>query len=67
MLLAEADTITAHPNGHGWIVGDRAWFVDWPDGSPHRPLVRTSGGRQQLAVRLTKDTLEAPVTYTLVW
>lgn len=67
-LLAESATITRAPGGHGWIVGDREWYVDWPEGSPFTPQIRsTANGRQQLAVRLSKDTLEKPLVYTLVW
>ncbi|MBL9210341.1 MAG: hypothetical protein JNL92_07720, partial [Opitutaceae bacterium] len=66
LLLAEADTITPQPGG-GWVIGDREWYLDWPAGAPHRPVVRTVGARQQLAVPVTGGTLEKPITYTLVW
>ncbi|MES2695146.1 MAG: family 16 glycoside hydrolase [Verrucomicrobiota bacterium] len=67
VLLAEADTITRQPDGSGWIVGDREWYIDWPAGAPRQPVLRTVAGRQQLAVPLTGSTLEQPVTYSLVW
>ncbi len=67
VLLAEASLITPQPGGHGWIVGDREWFVDWPANAPHRPVLRTINGRQQLAVALTATNLELPITYAIVW
>jgi len=66
ILLAEAETITAQPGG-GWVIGDREWYLDWPAASPHRPVVRTVGAKQQLAVPVTGGSLEKPITYTLVW
>ncbi len=66
-LLADATKITAQPDGRGWIIGDREWYLDWPANSPVAPVVRTHNGRQQLAVPLTRATLETPITYTLVW
>jgi hypothetical protein len=66
VLLAEADTITAQPDG-GWVIGDREWYLDWPAQAAHRPVVRTVGAKQQLAVPLTGGNLEEPVVYTLVW
>jgi hypothetical protein len=66
VLIAEADTITPQPAG-GWIIGDRDYYIDWPAGSPHQPAVRTVDGRQLLVVRLSKSTLEAPLSYSLVW
>lgn len=66
VLLAEAAVITPQPTG-GWVIGDRTYYVDWPADSPHRPAVRTVGDRQFLVVRLSKATLETPLTYSLVW
>lgn len=66
VLLAEADAITPQPGG-GWVVGDRDYYLDWPAGSAHQPAVRTVGDRQLLIVRLSKATLEAPLSYSLVW
>lgn len=66
VLLAEADTITAQPGG-GWIVGDRDYYIDWPAGSAHQPTIRKVGDKQLLVVRLSKSTLEAPLSYSLVW
>ncbi|MBE7538499.1 MAG: DUF1080 domain-containing protein [Opitutaceae bacterium] len=68
LLLAESDQITPAPAGRsGFIVGDREWYVDFPTGTEHTPLVLSRGGRQWLVVPLTKDTLDKPVSYTLVW
>ncbi len=67
VLLAEADVITAQPNGAGWIVGDRGWYLDWPADAGVAPVLRTRNGRQQLAVPITRATLEKPIVYTLVW
>jgi hypothetical protein len=67
VLLAEAGKITAQPQGRGWIVGEREWYLDWPADAAVQPVVRTRQGKQQLAVPLTRATLEKPITYTLVW
>lgn len=67
VLLAEGETISPQPDGRGWIVGDREWYVDWPADAAVQPIVRTANGRQQLAVPLTGATLEKPISYTLVW
>ncbi len=66
VLLAEADVITAQPDG-GWVIGDRDYYLDWPAGSAHQPTLRQVGDRQLLVVRLSKSTLEAPLAYSLVW
>ncbi len=65
VLLAESDRIT--PRAGGWIIGDRAWYVDWPADAVHKPIIRTINGRQQLAIPLAPSTLEAPINYSLVW
>lgn len=65
VLLAESDRIT--PRAGGWIIGDRAWYVDWPADAVHKPIIRTINGRQQLAIPLAGSTLEAPINYSLVW
>jgi hypothetical protein len=65
VLLAEADRITPAPGG--WVVGDRAHYIDWPEDSPHRPIVVTAHGRQRLVVPVGGKNPPAPVTYTLVW
>jgi hypothetical protein len=67
MLLAEASTIAAQPDGRGWIVGDREWYLDWPADAAANAVVRTVNGRQQLAVPLTTATLEKPIRYSIVW
>ncbi len=67
VLLAEADKITRQPDGHGWVIGDREWYLDWPADATVAPILRTRNGHQQLAVPLTRATLETPITYTLVW
>jgi hypothetical protein len=67
VLLAEATTITPQPDGTGWIIGAREWYLDWPADSTRRPVVRTINGRQQLAVPLSAATLEKPIRYTIVW
>ncbi len=66
VLLAEADVITPQPGG-GWVIGDRDYYIDWPAGSAHQPTIRKVGDRQLLFVRLSKSTLEAPLSYSLVW
>lgn len=67
VLLAEADTITPQPGGKGWIIGDRAWFIDWPADAAHKPVVRTVNGHRQLAIALTGGNVEKPIRYSLVW
>ena len=67
VLLAEGDAITPQPGGQGWVVGDRDYYIDWPAGAAPQPTVRTVGAKQFLVVRLAKSTLEAPLTYSLVW
>ena len=67
VLLAEADTITPQPGGKGWIVGDREYYIDWPAGATLAPTIRTVGDKQLLVVRLARNTLEAPLSYSLVW
>lgn len=67
VLLAEADTITRQPDGSGWIVGDREWYLDWPASAPRQPVLRSVAGKQQLAVPLTRASLEQPIAYSIVW
>ena len=67
VLLAEADTITPQPGGGGWIIGDRAWYLDWPADPAHTPVVHSRGGQQQLVVRISKGVLDVPINYSLVW
>jgi hypothetical protein len=65
VLLAEADSIREVPGG--FVIGDRSWYLDWPEDSPHRPVLRTVGDRQLLVVPVTEKTLGKAVVYTLVW
>ena len=67
VLLAEAGEITRQPGGHGWVIGDREWYLDWPAEAPQTPVLRTVNGKQQLAVPLTSATLEKPIAYSIVW
>lgn len=67
VLLAEAGTIAPQPGGTGWIVGDREWYLDWPADAGVVPVLRSHGGRQQLAVPLKRTTLEQPIRYSIVW
>jgi Domain of Unknown Function (DUF1080) len=67
VLLAESKVITPQPDGHGYIVGDRAYYIDLPADSAVHPFVRTRNGRQQLVVPVSGSTLENPIVYTLVW
>lgn len=66
VLLAEAATITPQPKG-GWLVGEREWFLDWPDDAAPRPVLRSMNGHQQLAVPLSAGLLEKPLSYSIVW
>jgi hypothetical protein len=67
VLLAEADTIQPQPGGKGWIIGDRLWYLDWPADATTTPVVRSKGGRQQLAVPISRAALDQPITYTIIW
>ncbi|MEY2880251.1 MAG: hypothetical protein RLZZ15_2631, partial [Verrucomicrobiota bacterium] len=39
VLLAESAAIAPQPGG-GWVIGEREWFLDWPAGAAHQPVVR---------------------------
>lgn len=65
VLLAEADGITPAPGG--WVIGDRQHYLDWPEASPHRPVVVTARGRQRLVVPVGGKNPTVPVSYTLIW
>ena len=67
LLLAEADVITPQPDGGGWIIGDRTYYLDLPKGNPAKASVRTRNGRQQLTVPVSGGKVDRTVTYTLVW
>jgi hypothetical protein len=67
VLLAESSAITPQPDGHGYIVGDREYYLDLPADSAVHPFVRTHHGRQQLAVPVAGSAIETPIVYTLVW
>jgi hypothetical protein len=67
ILLAEADHISPQPGGHGYIIGDRSYYLDLPADSAVRPLLRTRNGRQQLLVPISGSTLGKPIVYSLVW
>lgn len=67
VLLAEASTITPQPGGHGWIIGERDWYLDWPTHAARTPVVRTVGSKQQLALPLTPAALADPITYSIIW
>lgn len=67
VLLAEAERISPQPGGRGYIVGDRAYYIDLAADSAVQPLVRTRHGRQQLVVPISNATLGKPIIYTLVW
>ncbi len=67
ILLAEADVITPQPDGAGWIVGDRTYYLDLPKGGTLNPSIRTRNGRQQLTVPLSGGKVDRTLTYTLVW
>jgi hypothetical protein len=67
VLLAESETITTQPDGKGWVIGAREWYLDWPADAAQQPVVRNVNGRQQLAVPLSSSTLEQPIMYSIVW
>lgn len=63
-LLAEAGAITAVPGGY--VIGDRAWYLDWPKDSAVHPVLRREGDRVQLLVKVTGFG-PGELTYNLVW
>jgi hypothetical protein len=65
-LLAEGSAITAQPDGSGYIVGDREYYLDWPKDSPGQPLLRREGDRVQLLLRLPESGTRE-YTYNLLW
>jgi hypothetical protein len=67
VLLAESETIKQQPDGRGWIIGEREWYLDWPSNAARQPVLRSVNGNHQLAVPLTAATLEKPITYSIVW
>lgn len=67
VLLAEAASITPQPDGSGWVIGAREWYLDWPARAGRQPVLRTVNGKQQLAVPLTGAALGKPISYTIVW
>lgn len=67
VLLAQAPVITPQPDGAGWVVGDRGWYLDWPANSPYQPVVQGRPGQQQLVVKLSDAHLATPVSYSLIW
>ncbi|MEO7412475.1 MAG: family 16 glycoside hydrolase [Opitutaceae bacterium] len=67
VLLAEAPTITAQPDGLSFIVGDRDYYIDLPADSAVRPFVRNRGDHQQLVVPVTAAGITKPIIYTLLW
>jgi hypothetical protein len=67
LLLAEAATITPQPDGRGWIVGDRTYYLDLPKDSVLQPTVRTRNGRQQLTVPVSGGKVDRTLTFSLVW
>ncbi len=62
LLLAEADVIVPQPGG-GWMVGDRAWYIDGLEPA----VIRAAGDRQQLALPLSAASLGRSLSYTIVW
>jgi hypothetical protein len=67
VLLAEADRIAPQPGGAGFVIGDRAYYLDLPADSAVQPVVRTRNGRQQLVVAVPGNAISKPIVYTLVW
>lgn len=66
-LLAQADRITRQPDGRGYVIGDRLYYIDVPAEGSLQPVVRTRNGHQQLAVPIGRGALGKPIIYTLVW
>lgn len=67
VLLGEDETITPRADGKGWSALNRRWEIEWPATSNYRPVVRATGPRQQLVVRLDQAHLAEPVVYTFLW
>lgn len=65
-LLAESSSITPQPDGGGYIIGDREYYLDLPKDSPAKPLYRHEGDRVQLLVRVPESGVRE-FTYNLIW
>jgi hypothetical protein len=67
VLLAEASTISPQPNGSGWVIGAREYYIDWPAEARTSPVIRNVNGKQQLAIPVTGALLDKPLTYSILW
>ncbi len=65
LMLGEARTFSEVDDG--WVAEGGVWSIEWPVDAEVRPLVRTEGDRQLLAVRLESVHLRVPVRYRLLW
>lgn len=65
-LLAEGRTIAAQPDGGGYVVGDREYYLDWPKDAPGKPVLRREGDRMQLLL-LVPEAGAREFTYNLLW
>jgi hypothetical protein len=67
VLLAQSREITPQPDGSGYIVGDREYYIDFPAGAPLQPSIRTEGDLKQLVVHLPAGGAEHDISYQLLW
>jgi hypothetical protein len=63
--LADAERIERQRDG-SFVVGDRTYYIAVERGTP-RPVVRDSGGRQELVVPVQFRRGTARVAYSIIW
>lgn len=67
VLLAAGSRIEPQPDGRGYIIGDREYYLDLPPDSDLRPSVRTRPDREELVILLPGNAGARTIRYTLVW
>jgi hypothetical protein len=65
LLIADGKTITDH--GNTLTISPGGWSIEWPENSPHRPVITKSQNREQLRLRITKQNLKTPVSYRVLF
>jgi hypothetical protein len=71
LLLAQGSAITHTPDGSGYVIGDREYYIDWHHGSGSgqvlQPSFRYEGDTVQLIVRVPTTGTAHELTYSIVW
>ncbi len=65
VVLGEGDSLST--SASGWVSDGGTWWIEWPADAAIRPVVRTEGDRQLLALKLETAHLSEPVCYRLMW